>query len=118
MSFRSTKQKALLEDILPSLQNFFSAEALHNKALESNSKIGIATVYRFLNSKVESGDLFTYQCGGKSVFSAKRSHCHFVDVETDKVVHVELKSLDFLKDLDIGVISSVDIEIKGSLNKK
>lgn len=115
MKNRTTKQKMFLENALPSLGNFFSAQSLYDIASKEGKEIGIATIYRFLNSKVEKGDLFVYQCGNKSVFSSKRSHCHFIDEASGEIRHIDLKSLDFLKELELGDISSVDIEIKGSL---
>ncbi len=94
---RMTKQKKDLYESLGAQNSFFGAEELHATALKRNSKIGIATVYRFLKTAVEKGELHSYLCEGRSVYSQnKNNHCHFRCESCGKVEHVDVKKLDFL----------------------
>ncbi len=109
---RSTKQKELLAQTVSSLSTFFDAEDLLKEVEEK--KVSKATVYRFLQEAVDSGELFSYRCDRRMIYSKdKTTHCHFVCEKTGKIIHFKLDSLDFLKDKIPGKITSVSIEVKG-----
>ncbi len=113
MVSRITKQKRLLQAIIDNQQSFFSAEDIHGLAKQQDEKIGIATVYRFLNEQVEQGVLHGYICDRRKVYSRKKTHCHFIDEETGNMTHFDIDSIDFLKNKVSGSISSIHIEVKG-----
>lgn len=111
---RNTKEKQILEHELDNLETFFTAEELYVLGRKFDKKLGIATVYRFLNEKKKSKLLYVYLCDRKSVYSKQnKSHCHFICEKTGKVTHFEIDSLDFLKDKIPGSITSYQIEVRG-----
>jgi Fe2+ or Zn2+ uptake regulation protein len=118
MKTRNTKQKELIQNKINTFKSFFTAEELYDKTKVIDSKLGLATVYRFLKEMRKQGELFSYTCEGKLIYSKeKKSHCHFLCEETGKVIHFDIDSLDFLKDKIPGTISSFQIEVKGVCNK-
>lgn len=109
---RNTWQKEKIQEELDKLETFFTAEELHKKL--KKDKIGIATIYRFLNEKKNDKELFQYICDRKQIFSKEnKSHCHFICEKTGKIIHFKVDSLDFLKNKIPGSIKSFQIEIRG-----
>jgi Fur family ferric uptake transcriptional regulator len=114
MKSRNTRQKEILQTCVDAERGFFSASGLLEKATITDTSIGIATVYRFLKAEKETGNLYAYQCDGKTIYSTKnRSHCHYVCEETGEVIHFDIDNLDFLKDKIPGSIESFQIEVRG-----
>lgn len=113
---RNTKQKELLEKEMSTFNSFFTAEDLFKKSSKIDQNIGIATVYRFLNEKVNK-EIYSYVCDRRTLYSRKKnSHCHFTCEKTGKVTHFELNNLDFLKHIKSkipGKINSFQLEVKG-----
>ena len=111
---RNTIQKKIIDEEINNMKTFFSAEDLLKKVSKKNKKIGIATIYRHLKTLRKKGTIYSYSCQGKIIYSnAKRSHCHFLCTKTGKVIHFDIKNLDFLKDNIPGEIESFQIEVKG-----
>jgi Fe2+ or Zn2+ uptake regulation protein len=115
---RTTRQKKLIEALISKQKGFFNAEDLYEKIKGIDSGIGIATIYRNLKQLVSEGILHVYTCDRRQVYSKTKQHCHFIDEITGKVTHFEIKNLDFLKGKLPGAISSFQIEIRGTTNKK
>ena len=117
MKTRNTRQKELISKEINRFNSFFTAEGLYEKVKAIDKSIGLATIYRFLKALRKSGNIFSYTCDGRRVYSKEnRSHCHFVCEETGKVIHFNIDSLDFLKDKIPGSITSFQIEVKGICN--
>ncbi|PIZ55971.1 hypothetical protein COY28_01355, partial [Candidatus Woesearchaeota archaeon CG_4_10_14_0_2_um_filter_57_5] len=77
--------------------------------------MGIATVYRFLRDKKRTGEVRSYLCNRKTVYTtSKMSHCHFVCEKTGEVIHFDVDSLDFMQEKIPGTISSFQIEVRGT----
>jgi Fe2+ or Zn2+ uptake regulation protein len=111
---RNTRQKEIIKKELARIHSFFNAEDLHNAVKKSDNNIGIATIYRFLSEAKKRGELFTYICDRKTLYSkGRKSHCHFECEKTGKVIHFELDNIDFLKDKIPGAITSFQLEVKG-----
>jgi Fe2+ or Zn2+ uptake regulation protein len=109
---RNTKQKQELNKIVECMHTFFDADELHAKV--ESAGISKATVYRFLQENVKDGQLYTYLCDRRNIYSKdKTTHCHFICEKTGTIKHFKLDSLDFLKDKIPGKITSVSIEVKG-----
>ncbi|MFW6230432.1 MAG: transcriptional repressor [Nanoarchaeota archaeon] len=114
---RTTKQLEILRKSMEKNDAFFDAESLYEEAKKKDADIGIATIYRFLREEADAGNLFSYRCGKRRVYSRKKkSHCHFVCEETGKVIHFDVDSIDFLKDKIPGEITSFQIEVRGIRN--
>jgi Fur family ferric uptake transcriptional regulator len=118
MKTRNTKQKEIINKEVNRFKTFFTAEDLYEKVKVIDKNIGLATIYRFLKTLRKNGNIFSYTCDGKLVYSTEnKSHCHFVCEETGKVIHFDVDSLDFLKNKIPGSISSFQIEVKGKCDE-
>ena len=114
---RNTKQKELIDNVVSSTNSFFTAEDIYNLTTKKDSKLGIATVYRFLNNLKKTGKLYSYICDRKTLYSKeKNSHCHYICEKTGKVIHFNIENLEFLKNIKQkipGDIRSIQLEIRG-----
>jgi len=114
---RKTIQKELIEKAVNSINSFFTAEDIYKLIKKEDSKIGIATVYRFLNSLKKENKIYSYICDRKTLFSKERnSHCHYTCEKTGKIIHFEIDNLEFLKEIKRkipGTIKSIQLEVKG-----
>lgn len=110
---RNTRQKQILEEALQEITGFFDAQKLHETAKEEDKNLGIATVYRFLNQKVDQNKLFKYVCNRRNVFSKQKTHCHFINEETGEIQHFDIENINFLDEAIDANISSISIEVKG-----
>ncbi|MBU0460613.1 MAG: transcriptional repressor [Nanoarchaeota archaeon] len=95
---RKTKQKELIQEEVEKIKTFFTAEELLNKVKRCDKKIGLATVYRFLKELRNTGELHSYLCNRKTIYSkSEDNHCHFICQKCGQVKHFDVKSIDFLK---------------------
>jgi Fe2+ or Zn2+ uptake regulation protein len=114
---RNTKQKVLIKHEILMIDTFFSAEELNRLVKKKDNRIGIATIYRLLNEMKKNGELYSYICDRKTVYSKeKRSHCHLICEKTGKIIHFDVDSLDFLKNKIPGSITSFQLEVRGVCN--
>ena len=65
---RHTKQKDAVMAQLRGCDDFISAQELHRKLVDSGLRIGLATVYRQLNSLVDSGAADIVRMDGQQLF--------------------------------------------------
>lgn len=115
---RATQQKKLIEQELQSFSSFFNAEELYQKVVRKNAKIGIATIYRFLNDLIKNGDIHSFQCDRKTLYSnSKKNHCHFTCEKCGERKHIEIKKLDFLKPQVQGEVCHFQIDVTGICKK-
>jgi len=118
MKIRNTKQKELIQKEIEKFNVFFTAEDIYNNVKKINKNIGLATIYRYLNSLKKSRTIHSYKCENRLIYSKeKESHCHFTCEETGEVIHFDIDSLDFLKDKIPGSIISFQIEVRGICKK-
>jgi len=114
---RKTIQKELIEKTVSSINSFFTAEDIYKLIKKEDSKIGIATIYRFLNNLRKKNKIYSYICDRKTLFSKeKNSHCHYTCEKTGKIIHFEIDNLEFLKEIKRkipGTIKSIQLEVKG-----
>jgi len=111
---RNTRQKELLRKEVDSRKTSITAEELHQSVQGKDGQIGIATVYRFLREAKEKGEVYGYECEGKTVYSTSRKdHCHFTCKKCGVVVHFNVQSLDFLKKKIDGDVSQFQISVEG-----
>jgi Fur family ferric uptake transcriptional regulator len=118
---RNTKQKEVIEQILSSMNSFFTAEDIYKLVKKKDNQIGIATVYRFLNGLKKENKLYSYICDRKTLYSKeKKSHCHFTCEKTGKIIHFDIDNIDFLKKVKEkipGSITSFQLEVRGVCEK-
>ena len=103
-------KKAGLKVTLPRLQvleffakhpgSHFSADELFTKMRETNSEIGLATIYRVLNQFESAGLIIKHQFDNdQSVYEVETGehHDHMVDVDTGEVNEFYSKKLEQLQ---------------------
>lgn len=114
MKPRLTKQKQLLEEEIIKYSSFFNAEDLFQKVGRRNSKLGLATIYRYLNEQVNAGKLHSYTCNRRTLYStSKKNHCHFHCERCGEIKHIQLQKLDFLKQNIEGELCHFQIDVAG-----
>ena len=118
MKSRKTKQKERLQIELDKFNTFFTAEDLFGKVKKKDSKIGIATVYRYLKDLRKKRQLHSYICDRKIIYSKQRNnHCHYTCQKCGKIIHFDVDKLDFLKNEINGSICHFQIDIHGICDK-
>ena len=118
MKQRLTKQKQLLEEEITKYGSFFNAEDLLQKAGRRNPKLGLATIYRYLNDQVTLGKLHSYTCNRRALYStSKKNHCHFHCEKCGEIKHISLQRLDFLKQSIEGELCHFQIDVAGICTK-
>ena len=79
---RSTRQRAAIADALRAAGGFRSAQELHEELRDSGAKVGLATVYRTLQSLSDNGDIDVLRReDGESVYrrcGTEQHHHHLV----------------------------------------
>lgn len=99
MMQRMTRQKKLLFETAQTFSSFFDAYELHAKTMKLDKRIGLATIYRFLTTMENDGEIHSFMCGNKKIYSNnKKSHAHFRCEKCGKVKHIDIKNVDFLNE--------------------
>src|ERR1700756_170207 len=76
-SVRSTRQRAAISALLDTLDDFRSAQELHDELRQRGENIGLTTVYRTLQSMAAAGLLDTLRTDtGESVYRRCSEHHH------------------------------------------
>ncbi|MSR86127.1 hypothetical protein EXS74_01895 [Candidatus Woesearchaeota archaeon] len=115
---RQTKQKEMLEEELKKKTTFFTAEDFYQDIQKKKGKIGIATIYRFLNEKVKNHTVHSYSCNRRTLFSReKKTHSHFICEICKEQKHVNIKNIDFLKNEISGEICHFQLDVSGICEK-
>jgi Fur family ferric uptake transcriptional regulator len=89
---RSTRQRAAVSAALDAVQDFRSAQELHDLLKQRGENVGLTTVYRTLQSLAESGEVDVLRTGdGESVYRRCSSghHHHLVCRVCGRAVEVE-----------------------------
>lgn len=111
---RSTRQKALLAEIIARCNGFFTGDEVFAKASEKDRSLGLATVYRYLKEQREQGKLHVYSCGRRLLYAREeRNHCHFQCEVCGTLSHFSLTKLDFLQGHVPGNVCHVQLDVHG-----
>lgn len=74
---RATRQRAAVVDLLSEVDDFRSAQELHDKLRQRGDGIGLTTVYRTLQSLAEAGELDVLRTdSGEAVYRRCSAHHH------------------------------------------
>ena len=115
---RSTRQKELIENKLRRMKNLFTVEDLHSEIKKEDSKIGIATIYRFMKETATKKRIHSYECNRRKIYSFEsNNHCHFICEKCGKIEHFNVSKLDFLKTSVKGDICHFQINVYGLCEK-
>lgn len=111
---RLTKQKKILHEQIKKFKSFFGAFELHNAVLNKDKRIGLATVYRFLKHLETDGEIHSFMCDKKKIYSNNKiSHAHFKCEKCKKIKHINVKNVDFLNEFSEEDICHFQIELTG-----
>ncbi|GAB3060093.1 Fur family transcriptional regulator [Intrasporangium mesophilum] len=91
-SRRPTRQQVAVAELLEHTDDFTSAQTVHARLREAGEGVGLATVYRALQSMVEAGTVDVLRTDdGEAVYRAcsNHHHHHLVCRECGKTVEVE-----------------------------
>ena len=91
-SRRPTRQQVAVAQLLEHTEDFTSAQTVHARLRESGEGVGLATVYRALQSMVEAGTVDVLRTDdGEAVYRAcsNHHHHHLVCRQCGKTVEVE-----------------------------
>lgn len=109
---RNTRQKRKIRKSVDSCQGFFSADDIILKL--SDDGIASATIYRFLSRARKEGTIHSYSCRGRTIYATRKtSHSHFTCKACGKTRHIDLKNLDFLKDIVDGDVCHIQLDVTG-----
>jgi Fur family ferric uptake transcriptional regulator len=74
---RPTRQQTAVADLLSRSEDFLSAQAVHARLRESGDPVGLATVYRTLQSMAEAGSVDVLRTDdGEAVYRCCSTHHH------------------------------------------
>ena len=89
---RSTKQRAAVAELLEQLDDFRSAQELHDELRKQGHGIGLTTVYRTLQSLADAGEIDVLRTdSGEAIYRrcSRHHHHHLVCRECGRTVEVE-----------------------------
>jgi Fur family ferric uptake transcriptional regulator len=89
---RPTRQQAAVADLLSRSDDFLSAQAVHARLREDGEPVGLATVYRTLQTLAESGSVDVLRTDdGEAVYRrcSTHHHHHLVCRSCGRTVEVE-----------------------------
>ena len=111
---RMTNQKKILYEEIKKFSSFFDAYRLHSRIIKKDQRIGLATIYRFLNTLESDGNIHSFMCDNKKIYSNdKTSHAHFKCEKCGKLKHMKIKNADFLSESIDDDICHFQIELTG-----
>jgi len=88
---RSTRQRTAVNDFLGELEEFRTAQQLHDELRRSGNSIGLTTVYRTLQGMAETGDVDVIRTGdGEAAYRrcSTGHHHHLVCRSCGRAVEV------------------------------
>ena len=97
---RHTRQKDALLQQLRACEGFVSAQELHRRLTDSGASVGLATVYRQLNSLAESGAVDTVRLDGQQMFRIcddDSHHHHLICSGCGKTIEIEPPDMEWMR---------------------
>lgn len=94
---RTTRQRTTIEKLLSDLDEFVTAQHVHEMLAARGSKVGIATVYRNLQKMAADGDIDVLHIDGEALYracDAREHHHHIVCRECGKAVEIEIPGFE------------------------
>jgi Fur family ferric uptake transcriptional regulator len=94
---RTTKQRTLIATQLKQLDEFVTAQHIHEILVSNGAKVGIATVYRNLQSMANNGDVDVLHIDGEALYrtcGVQKHHHHIVCRECGKAVEIEIPGFE------------------------
>ena len=98
---RLTEQRRVIARVLDVSDDHPDVEELHKRAVEIDTNISVATVYRTVRLFEESGILIKHEFGdGRSRyenFQEKDHHDHLIDIENGTIIEFQNEEIEILQ---------------------
>ena len=95
---RMTRQRSAMADVLADVDDFRSAQQLHELLRDRGEGIGLATVYRTLQSMADSGDVDVLRTGdGEALYrrcTRREHHHHLICRQCGTTVEIDGPSVE------------------------
>ena len=100
MTLKYSRQREAIKDFLMTRKDHPTADVVYSNVRTEFPNISLGTVYRNLNLLAESGEILRLSCGDSTDhFDATVTpHYHFVCRKCDKILDLEMSSLDFIEE--------------------
>lgn len=100
---RRTRQRATIADVLTDLEEFRTAQDIHDLLRHRGDTVGLATVYRTLQSMAEAGEVDVVrtpdgQASYRACGQADRHHHHLICRSCGRTVELHLDAVEALID--------------------
>lgn len=94
---RTTKQRTIIAAQLRQLDEFVTAQRIHEILTSNGAKVGIATVYRNLQTMANNGDVDVLHIDGEALYrtcDVQKHHHHIVCRKCGKAVEIEIPGFE------------------------
>ncbi|MEM3373141.1 MAG: transcriptional repressor [Candidatus Anstonellales archaeon] len=110
---RLTKQKIFLQKLITEKKTFTAKDIYQ---IAKNQKIGIATIYRFINNLLKKKKIHKYNCNNSAFFSTNNElHVHFTCEICEKIEHIKSinqeKISEILMNLNLNKLEICHVQI-------
>lgn len=99
---KMTEQRRVIARVLSASDDHPDVEALYQRAIDIDSRISIATVYRTVRLLEEAGILTRHDFGdGRARYEEvqEQHHDHLIDIESGKVIEFQNEQIEKLQEL-------------------
>jgi Fur family ferric uptake transcriptional regulator len=123
INLRSTKQRKAVAEVLATISKFSSAQEVHTILISRGEKVGLATVYRTLQTLAETGAIDVLRNDGEALYRACSNdhHHHLVCTSCNKTTEIAAPEVEIWTEKiarDQGyLISGHTIEVFGLCQK-
>lgn len=110
---RLTNQKKILQEEVKKITEIFDAPELLSRVKKKNPGMGLATIYRFLKELENKGEIHSYYCDKRKIYSHnEKNHVHFICESCGAKIHVKLDKIDLPKNIP-GKVCHFQLDIMG-----
>jgi len=96
VNLRSTRQRKAVAEVLATITKFSSAQEVHSILFSKGEKVGLATVYRTLQTLAETGAIDVLRNDGEALYRACSNdhHHHLVCTGCNKTTEISAPEVE------------------------
>jgi Fur family ferric uptake transcriptional regulator len=96
VNLRSTRQRKAVAEVLATITKFSSAQEVHSILISRGEKVGLATVYRTLQTLAETGAIDVLRNDGEALYRACSNdhHHHLVCTGCNKTTEISAPEVE------------------------
>jgi Fur family ferric uptake transcriptional regulator len=96
VNLRSTRQRKAVAEVLATITKFSSAQEVHSILFSRGEKVGLATVYRTLQTLAETGAIDVLRNDGEALYRACSNdhHHHLVCTGCNKTTEISAPEVE------------------------